>query len=467
MKSLIHFNSLLFTTRFYLVLVPCLLGMVSSAVAAKDFPDRLEILAMVKDGQFAALDTRLSNYQQSYEAGHISEEIVDFAFMTFSNSDPDLESQLNEWIKQTPNSYSAVLARGVYYWRLGWLSRGTMLAKDTPGSGFDKMREYFKSAVSDLVRAIQINNKLGTAYALLIDLAVTTSGRDAMLRILKAGLSAVPDSFVIRYRYLHNLQPWWGGSLTDMRAFIDETKRRFPRDEALKVLEGFYDFTIAEGYRRSGKGREAIRYYNRALSYGEHGWYRYRIGLNYFNLKQYGKALENFNRAVSVRPQMAQYLNARAFTLRMLGQFDEAFNDWGLALDLDPLNPNILIEIAYAFRDLKLYDEALISLNSAVVYGAYNHNVRDVRGRLYLYELDDPVKAIEDLRITTELQPGRSKYWFNYGVALYKIKKCEAVRPLTNYRKVCQKKRQRCNRKNVAWAKGVVEHLTKNQMCRK
>ncbi len=468
MKSLTRFNSLFFTTAFCFFLVsPCLLGVVNSAAAAEKYPDRLELLAMAKNGQIAKLDALLSGYQESFEAGKISERVVNFAFWSFSNSDPALAPRFDVWIEQMPNSYSALLARGLYRRNLGKISRGSRSARRTGESRYEKMRLYLDLATSDVIAAIEINSKLGTAYGALIGIYMLNSSRNERERAVGIGLRAVPNSFTIHYRYLYSLLPWWGGSLAEIRAFIDEMKRLSPRDGNLKMLEGFYDFAIAEGLARNGKRREALEYFDRSLSYGELGWYRYSLGWNYYKLKEYKKALENMSRALAVRPQDAFFLYKRAIILRKIGRYDEAFVDLKLAAKLDPLDPDVLLEVAYALRDRRFYDQALTALNNALHYGSNDYYIRDARGRLYLYELNDPVKAVEDLRMATLLWPGGTRTMYNYALALYKSRDCRAVKAIKDFRKACRKGKASCRSKNLTWARNATKYLTRTVGCAK
>ncbi len=466
MKSLTRFNSLFFTTGFCLFLVsPCLLGGVNSAAAAEKYPDRLELLAMAKNGQIAELDALLSGYQESFEAGKISERVVNFAFWSFSNSDPALAPRFDAWIKQMPNSYSALLARGLYRRNLGRISRGSRSARHTGKSRYEKMRLYLDLAASDVISAIEINNRLGTAYGALIGIYMLNSSRNERERAVGIGLRAVPNSFTIHYRYLYSLLPWWGGSLAEIRAFIDEMKRLSPRDGNLKMLEGFHDFAIAEDLARGGKRREALEYFDRALSYGELGWYRYSLGWNYFKLKEYKKALENMSRALAVRPQDAFFLYKRAIILRKMGRYDKGFTDLKLAVKLDLLDPDILLEVAYALRDRRFYDQALTALNNALLYGANDYHIRDARGRLYLYQLNDPAKAIEDLTIATQLRPSSTHSLYHYASVLYRSHDCRAVKALRKFRKTCRKGMPACQNKYLTWARGAIKNLTTTGDC--
>jgi tetratricopeptide (TPR) repeat protein len=233
----------------------------------------------------------------------------------------------------------------------------------------------------------------------------------------------------------------------------------------LNVLQGYYDLTQAEQLKRAGKAREAMAYFNRALGYGVRGLYFIERGRNYHRLKQYRKALNDFNRAIEIWPQTAFYLNYRARTLSKLGRYDEAFRDWKLAVKLDPLDPDILLYVSYALRDRRFYDQALAALNNALHYGANNHYIWSARGRLYLYELNDPAKAVEDLRVANQLSPGETRYLYNYAVALYKSHDCRAVKALRNFMKTCRKGKPSCRSKNLTWARHTMKYLTTTGGC--
>ena len=147
-----------------------------------------------------------------------------------------------------------------------------------------------------------------------------------------------------------------------------------------------------------------------------------------------------------------------------MGQLDKAFDDWETALSLDPSNPEILVQLAYALREVKRYADVLTVLDRALVYGEYDDDVRDARGRILLYELGRPADAIEDLRWATELEPNSKKYWYNYSLALYRIRDCKAAEAIATYREICAAGAA-CAERNVAWAGEVVAHLKDTRIC--
>ncbi len=92
------------------------------AEAKYRLPDKLALIALLKQGKYATLDKRLSAYQRAYESDPAAEHRVNTAFYAFASSDPGLKPKLNAWNERMPASYAAPLARGVYYYSLGFAS---------------------------------------------------------------------------------------------------------------------------------------------------------------------------------------------------------------------------------------------------------------------------------------------------------------------------------------------------------
>ena len=115
-----------------LVLV-ALLGAVSlraaeSAAAQTSAPagsiDPAQPVRWLKAGNFAALDEYYSHQQRDYEAGRISDARLYASFRKLCEDSLDSEASYDRWVRSFPNSYAAVLARGVNFYRLAWAARG-------------------------------------------------------------------------------------------------------------------------------------------------------------------------------------------------------------------------------------------------------------------------------------------------------------------------------------------------------
>ena len=451
--------------RQLLSLVAVLLALWPLAAAGRErFPDRLELVGLLRRAQFEELEARLTTYQESFEAGRISENVVDAAFFAFANSDLALEPRFSQWLLRFPDSYAAPLARGVYYWQLGWLSRGGGYVRNTPKLRFAEMRNYLLLAVPNLRLAIRLNPKLSVAHGFLVSLGKVSGTGVSTERALEVGLRAVPRSAVIRARYLFGHLPRWGGSLLEIWYFTERTKREFPDEPRLKFLEGFYDYALAETLARRGERKKAVAYYDQAISYGEYRNYYLARGKNFYGLKDYERALADFDTALKIRPQVAAILDWRARAYKRLGRYYEAFADWELALQIDSLNPDILRQRAWALRDKKRYRKAVEDLTKALQFGAYDARVHNARGFLYTYHLKQYDQAIIDLKRATLLAPKGARYWYNLANALFRNLDCEFLAAANTYVRLC-KSGASCPSNQLEWTEGALIHFSSANEC--
>lgn len=436
----------------------------AASAAMERFPDKLELVGLLRAGQFEELEARLTAYQEGFETGAVSEKTVEIAFGSFDIFDPVLESKFALWRLHIPESYAALLARGIYYHNLGWNSRGTRFVKDTSDERFAEMHDYFSRAVEDLSLAVQLHKKLSIAYSLLIDIGKVSSRLIDKDRILDAGLSAVPTSISIRSEYLKSLVPWWGGSLSEIRIFIEKMKNDLPHDQNMKLLEGYYDYIYGEILGRAGESEEAVKYFDNALSYGEYSTYRFGKGRNYYDRGHYEKARAEFEKILERYPQNLSALSWRAGTYRKQTQYDLALADVETAIQLNPFDPKILRRRAYLLRRQKRYEEAEIDLTNALEYGYFDENIHYARGYLYLYKLKNYEKAAIDLKRATLLNPESAKYWYAYASALYYTLDCDIIAALNTYLRLCNAG-QTCKEHGLKFAKSSLTHFATVDEC--
>ncbi|MEE8140012.1 MAG: DUF4034 domain-containing protein, partial [Alphaproteobacteria bacterium] len=165
-----------------------------AAPSKAGFVDRFQLIAQLRAGEYQALEDRLVRLQDAYETGARPEDSVEHAFYGFAVSGGDLEQKLSEWVRRSPRSYAALTARGLYYWRLAWLSRQGRYAHKTKAAQFRKMRGYFKRARRDFKAALAINRRLTIAYGMLINIAVADGTAAERKKYLTGGLKADPAS---------------------------------------------------------------------------------------------------------------------------------------------------------------------------------------------------------------------------------------------------------------------------------
>lgn len=128
------------------------------------------------------------------------------------------------------------------------------------------------------------------------------------------------------------------------------------------------DFKGAEEYLR-----EVIK------EYPKHPKARNMLGEVYARQRKWNEAIENFGIAVEGDSTNAEFHNNLGLVLSQLDKDDVAENHLRRANQLDPLNTTILMNLAWHYRKLKRYEDALVYLDSASVLDPKNSGVASKR----------------------------------------------------------------------------------------
>jgi tetratricopeptide (TPR) repeat protein len=71
------------------------------------------------------------------------------------------------------------------------------------------------------------------------------------------------------------------------------------------------------------------------------------------------KALEDYNRAIKIKPDVAAGYLGRANTLNILGRYEEAIEDYNTALEITPDLANAYVNRGIAHSHLEEYEKAI------------------------------------------------------------------------------------------------------------
>jgi len=82
-------------------------------------------------------------------------------------------------------------------------------------------------------------------------------------------------------------------------------------------------------------------------------------GVSSLNRNKPEKALEDFNRAIQLEPQLPDGYLGRANTLNTIGRYEEALQDYDRAIEIDPNQANAYINRGSAFSHLGQYEKAI------------------------------------------------------------------------------------------------------------
>ncbi len=387
----------------------------------------LKLRDLLEQKEFSALNKFLEQYQVSADSNISEERSLFTAYRAFEIKDKTYEALFNAWVKSTPNKYQPYLARAKYYYRLGWLSRGTKWASETKKEQMQEMLTYLNKAKEDIASALAINNQSMVPYSLLISITNTLGNEIETKAVLTKALKINPATYVVRASYLNSLTPRWGGSYEKMQSFVEQSQVYTKENPKIKLLGGDIYADAADMQAISGAYNTAEKLYTKALSFGEYHVRLYERGKNSFRQKNYQKSLNDLNRAIEIYPENAKYYYWRANTLSQLNQHRQATEDILYASKLDPGDQSIqelrkwmankLVRQGYELRnntnkssEIDKYDYALrLQPNDASTY--YR------RARAYLAQNNIDL-AIQDLNNSIKLEPNNIDHYILIDYAL-------------------------------------------------
>jgi tetratricopeptide (TPR) repeat protein len=282
------------------------------------FPNKLDLLLKLRSRSFAALDSTLTQFASQFIEDFRTESVLSEAFRTFNVSDASYAPLFDEWVTRDPGSANARLARAAHLKAMGWKSRGTRYRSETSDEQIRRMAKYFDAATRDCQEALRIRPNDTVAYAMLQEMARARGAIGESRRLEAIQSRLYPHSFVARSVHMLNLVPRWGGSYRAMQLFAAEARSYSRENPKLVVLNGYVDWDRGSMAELNGDPESALRYYNRALSFGEHWLFLRDRGELYCRMEQYDKALEDLDRANDLRPLTPDILYWRGLTLHTL-----------------------------------------------------------------------------------------------------------------------------------------------------
>ena len=138
--------------------------------------------------------------------------------------------------------------------------------------------------------------------------------------------------------------------------------------------------------------------------------------------KNYGEALNDYNKAIEIRPAYADAYQNRGVVLAGLNKYNEALNDYNKAIELKPRFVNAYNNRGMLQMNFQKQEEALKDYNKAIELDpafsiAYNN-----RGNLFL-NMQKYEQALNDYSKAIELDPANVKAYNGKGVLLMRQQK--------------------------------------------
>lgn len=315
--------------RLAVLLLCAVAGCASSINAATSTPADLWLL--LNERQFSELDTTLSGYQQRYEQTYASDPDVERglarAFRVFYHADENAVALYDDWVKMSPRSYAASLARGEHLTALAKKRRGAAFWRDVTPEQRESMRREAKRARAELERSLTLTTKPILSYQFLIEIATMTSQREDKLRFIEEAEAVDALNYYPRSAFLFALMPEWGGSIKEMRQFVDAYRELKPPTWKVNCLEAM----IGE---RERPPRPSVGSLWQGLIKRLADWYHGDPQRNAPEDAAEG-APDRLNRAIELCPT-PERLASRGYYSTTHSRLDLAEKDYRRALELDP-----------------------------------------------------------------------------------------------------------------------------------
>ncbi|MFN6518546.1 MAG: tetratricopeptide repeat protein [Nostoc sp. CreGUA01] len=129
----------------------------------------------------------------------------------------------------------------------------------------------------------------------------------------------------------------------------------------------------------------------------------FRCGESYRSMKEYDKALQNFDRAIELNPKYVEAIVGRGRTYYLMGRDKESLQDFDRAIELNP-KEEWAIHRGITYHLMERYEEALQDFNDAIEINPKDERAFATRGSTYS-SMERYDQALEDFNRAIELNP--------------------------------------------------------------
>lgn len=210
---------------------------------------------------------------------------------------------------------------------------------------------------------------------------------------------------------------------------IQEIEKLFEAKKYQKIIELLSDDVIdkyidaefpawkARAYERLGDLNKALKYIYTALAINDSSPFCYFVlGNIWKSKKKHTEAIENYNKAIELKPDYAQAFNNLGTVYVDLNKYDEAIYNYTRAVDLENDYSSAFNNRGNARRQISDSEGAFQDFNRVIEIDDKLPAVYYNRAVLYK-DLNNLEKAIEDYQKYFDLAPDKNDYWARQSIA--------------------------------------------------
>jgi tetratricopeptide (TPR) repeat protein len=176
--------------------------------------------------------------------------------------------------------------------------------------------------------------------------------------------------------------------------------------------------------------------YDHTLKVTDYNWpiYNFR-GFAYSTIGNYRQAIEDYGRAIEIKPDYAEAYINRGVAYSTIGNYRQAIEDYGRAIEIKPDYAEAYINRGNTYNGLGNYRQAIEDLNRAITIKPDFAEAYINRGNTY-NGLGNYRQAIEDYGRAIEIKPGYYAEYINR--ALVYLNQGDNISGCRNAQKACE-----------------------------
>jgi tetratricopeptide (TPR) repeat protein/S1-C subfamily serine protease len=167
---------------------------------------------------------------------------------------------------------------------------------------------------------------------------------------------------------------------------------------------------------------KAIADYDKAIAINpEYAEAYYNRGVAYGALKDYSKAIADYDKAIAINPELAEAYSNRGVAYAGLKDYSKAIADYDKAIAINPELAEAYYNRGVAYGALKDYSKAIADYDKAIAINPEYAEAYSNRGNAY-YALKDYSKAIADYDKAIAINPEDAEAYSNRGATYAGLK---------------------------------------------
>ncbi len=298
-------------------------------------PLRKELLSLLRDKKYAALDDMLNDRHTRMLKGEFQDRSLASLTNFTDSADPALEPLLDEWVRTSQGGFMAQLVRGKYHGAVAWKKRGSEFSEKTSQDQIAAMLESYKKASADIAASKQKNPRSVLPYPVLMQIAAAVGEGAEVFDILMRANEVAPNNYVARRMAIGRFSPRWGGSFEAMDKILIQAKSSQLSSSDQKGLQYTVLLEKASHYKVVEKRPiEALPYYTQAAQLCDSHTAWAEVSSIQYAREDWPAVEAAMNQYMRLRPDTAWGFNRRAWALEKQGRVKDAVPDYERSAEL-------------------------------------------------------------------------------------------------------------------------------------